>query len=77
MLEQGRVGVEDLGDRLEPEDGLADQKLECHVFVVALQREVLRALEDEVRCHQAWRERTSREVVHRLGAMTHRVGEAQ
>ncbi|TMG58054.1 MAG: hypothetical protein E6H83_13350 [Chloroflexi bacterium] len=67
-------------DRESAEKGFSADGVEarsCHVSVVALQREVLRPLEDEVRCHQAWRERTSREVVHRLGAMTHRVGEAQ
>src|SRR5207248_6695373 len=77
MLDQGWVGVENLGDLVGSENGLADQKLERHVLIVALQRSALRALEDEVGGHQPGCDRPAGQVVHRLGPMAHRVDYAQ
>ena len=77
VVEQRRVGVENLIDGFRTEDRLGDQQLVSHIHVLPLQRVALRDLEYQVRGHQARRDRPAGEVVDRFATVRERMQQAE
>jgi len=77
VFDQPWVGIENVVDGFKAEDRLGDKQLVRHVHVLPVQWMALRHLEDQVRGHQAWRDRPAREVVDRLGTVRERMQQAE
>ena len=77
MIEERLVGVQHLVEDVEAEHRPRHQKLERHVLVLTHERMALRAFEDQVGRHQAGRKRAPRQVVDRLGTVTHCMEQAE